>query len=113
MPLTNLKIAVILGVLSLILGVCIYISFLHTKIDKLEAQLALEKQITATLEIRVKELTEAEIEAKHRAYEADKRRQEVAAKLSATLQQLRNQRPPTKCEDAVKWSIDNKGDLKW
>lgn len=44
---------------------------------------------------------------------SDKARAKIEADLSAALSKLRGQKPPTQCKEAIEWSIQNKGDLKW
>jgi len=42
-----------------------------------------------------------------------KERQVIQSNLSATIQRLQSQKPPTECKEAIEWAVENKNDLAW
>ena len=111
--LTNVKLLAAVGILILILVAGGYIYYLNTRIEHLNLLLQIEKEKNQGLEAIIRDLTEIKKDAQERATDAEKKRKQVAAELQAALQKMRGQRPPTNCDEAVKWSVERKDDLKW
>ena len=44
---------------------------------------------------------------------SEEQRLKIQSGLKVTLDKLRNQVPPKTCEAAIRWSVENKGDLAW
>ena len=105
-PLSYLKILVVVLVLGGALLTHLYIRSLKSDLEvcNLEREKAL---------LIIKDLTEETSAAKARAKEAEEQRAQIRQDLSTSLERLRAQKPPKKCEDAIKWAVERKGDLKW
>lgn len=100
-----------LAVLSLLVG--LWVRHLHGTIEQQAATISTMVEQVERLEQQVETLSTQRSTLEQALSQAEQARRAIRTDLTATIERLRRQKPPTECQAAIAWAVERKDDLAW